>query len=199
MFAFLRRAWCRLRGRDYQSEGVLMPSAKRVRQFDENMSVGKEVLEIGTGSGVLAKMAFKKGAGNVTAVDINPSAVRMASKNVPEARVLESDLFEKVEGSFDTIIFAAPWSEGEIKNDYHHALYDTGVVCRFLEEAGSRLNPGGDIWIQYCDAFPKNNERFLSDIKEKGYSIDGSWSYSGWGNLVKRKVNVTLYRLKPGA
>lgn len=196
MFRFINKVLCRIRGRDYQSEGVLMPSKKRVSQYRDHMVVGKNVLEIGTGSGVLAKMALEKGAKSVLAVDINPAAVRMASKNVPGAKVVHSDLFENVDEKFDSIIFAAPWSVGEIRNDYHHALYDTGVVRRFLREAKDYLDDGGDIWIQYCDAFPENNQKFLSDIEGEDYEISGRWSYESWGNLVKRNVNVTLYRLK---
>jgi len=42
---------------------------------------GKNAVEIGTGSGILALSAAKAGAASVLALDINPAAVRTAAAN----------------------------------------------------------------------------------------------------------------------
>src|SRR5215831_7936759 len=42
---------------------------------------GKRVVDVGTGSGILALAAARAGAANVTAVDINPNAVVTAAEN----------------------------------------------------------------------------------------------------------------------
>src|SRR6266704_2925414 len=42
---------------------------------------GKQVVDVGSGSGILALAAARAGAANVTAVDINPNAVLTAAEN----------------------------------------------------------------------------------------------------------------------
>src|SRR5262245_19387220 len=131
----------RMAGRDYEQGNVLRPSRKRVRQLRSYLTVGKRCLEIGTGSDIIAKIMLEKGAEEVVAADINPFAVAEAKRRVPRAIVLQSDLFEKVEGLFDTIIFAPPWSDGEIEDYFDYAIYDCGVVARFLKDAKQYLAP----------------------------------------------------------
>lgn len=50
--------------------------------MEEFLPVGSHVLDAGTGTGVLALAARLMGAGHVDAVDIDPVAVRQASKNI---------------------------------------------------------------------------------------------------------------------
>ncbi len=175
---------------------VLIPSAKRMHQYDRHLVVGKKVLDVGTGSGVLAEMAFKKGAMEVTAIDINPAAVKAAADRVPRAKVLHSNLFEKVEDTYDTIIFAAPWSEGEVKKPFDHAIFDTGVSERFFRDVGKYLQKDGRIWFEYSDAFPENFNRLEKLINDNGFVIDKQWSYEDWGELVERNVGVYLFEIK---
>ena len=48
---------------------------------------GESVIDVGTGSGILAIGAALFGAGNVLAIDIDPDAVRVADENVKHNRV----------------------------------------------------------------------------------------------------------------
>ncbi len=52
--------------------------------LEEYMKPGARVLDIGTGSGILAIAAAKLGAGQVNAYDIDPVAVRVAKENAEE-------------------------------------------------------------------------------------------------------------------
>ncbi|HID97638.1 MAG TPA: methyltransferase domain-containing protein [Thermodesulfobacteriaceae bacterium] len=54
---------------------------------DENGLSGKRVLDIGTGTGILAVLAGKMGASEVAAVDRDPDAVYTATKNVRKNRL----------------------------------------------------------------------------------------------------------------
>ena len=70
-------------------------------------------LDLCTGSGVQALLCSKF-SDEVTGVDINPRAVRLAQANqevnlVRNARFLESDLFSAVEGQFDLITANTPF------------------------------------------------------------------------------------------
>jgi len=68
---------------------------------------GAAVLDVGTGSGLLAIAARKLGAGRVVAIDNDPVAVRVAGENASRNRVAleigESPLGE-VTGSFDLVV-----------------------------------------------------------------------------------------------
>jgi release factor glutamine methyltransferase len=71
---------------------------------------GKRVLDIGTGSGYLAKCAKDAGAIAVTAVDINKEAIDKLTQEKPSKIIyIRSNLFEKVIGTFDLIIFNPPY------------------------------------------------------------------------------------------
>ena len=82
---------------------------------------GKDVLEIGSGTGILSLFSLFQGATNVIAVDINPSAVQNTKENFKKYKfdnclAIKSDLFGSVNGKFDTIIFNAPF-HGNKPND----------------------------------------------------------------------------------
>ena len=68
---------------------------------------GGRVLDLGTGSGILAIAAAKLGAQKVLAIDIDPLAVRTAQKNVDNNKLSSvisvrlGDLLQGIEGSFD--------------------------------------------------------------------------------------------------
>ncbi|MFO7794252.1 MAG: HemK2/MTQ2 family protein methyltransferase [Candidatus Nanohaloarchaea archaeon] len=106
---------------------------------------GKKVLDMGTGSGILAKTMLDQGA-EVTAVDINSEA----SDQVPEEiRFIESDLFENVEGKFDLIVFNPPYLPGEEEIEgsetWKGGKKGIEVTERFLEEASNYLNRDGKV------------------------------------------------------
>ena len=57
--------------------------------LQEAIKGGESVIDVGTGSGILAIAAALLGAGRVLAVDIDPDAVRVASENVAHNRLNE--------------------------------------------------------------------------------------------------------------
>jgi release factor glutamine methyltransferase len=83
-------------------------------QFIEPLSLKeKKVLELGCGCGIISILAAKKGA-QVTASDINSTALKALEKNAAKNTVLIdvvlSDLFENLNGqSFDFIIINPPY------------------------------------------------------------------------------------------
>jgi ribosomal protein L11 methyltransferase len=77
--------------------------------LQELVKPGGSVLDLGTGSGILAVAAVKLGAGRVTASDIDPQAVRIAGENAARNDVSielhQGDLLkEGFDGRFDLVV-----------------------------------------------------------------------------------------------
>ena len=77
--------------------------------LDERVKSGERMLDIGTGSGILAIAALKLGAAEAEGVDINPMCVRTAGENAQRNgvqdrfKVLVGDLSDKASGVYNII------------------------------------------------------------------------------------------------
>ena len=131
--------------------------------FVDNLHVaaGDWVLDLGTGSGVLAASAAKQGA-DVVAVDLNPYAVRAGKVNAKlngvEGKIwfIQGDLFGAFAYGvlFDAVLFNAPYLPSEAGEDATWigrawAGGDDGrvVVDRFIVEVGRYLRPCGRVLL----------------------------------------------------
>ncbi len=107
-----------------------------------NINPGEKVLEIGTGSGIVAMYASKV-ADEVVATDINFNAIEIAEKNfllnnIDNINILFGDLFEplKSEGfneKFDVILFNTPYlptENDEVLEDDLNYAFDGGLDGR---------------------------------------------------------------------
>jgi release factor glutamine methyltransferase len=111
------------------------------------------VLEIGTGSGAVAK-SLTEITPQVLAVEINPHAAQYAHE-VNGIEVIRGDLFKPVCGEFDLILFNAPYlptTPEERGDDWLEYALDGGpsgreVVERFLHEAPPHLSTFGRILL----------------------------------------------------
>lgn len=81
-----------------------------IQALEEFVRGGETVFDIGTGSGVLSIVAAKLGAAEVTAVDLDETAVRVAAENAEyndvsdRVRVLEGNLLDVVSGQADLVV-----------------------------------------------------------------------------------------------
>ncbi len=81
-----------------------------LEQLDTMVQGGERVLDIGTGSGILAIAALKLGAACAEGVDIDPISVRTAGENAElngvadQLEVLVGDLSDKASGQYDIIL-----------------------------------------------------------------------------------------------
>jgi release factor glutamine methyltransferase len=114
------------------------------------------VLDMGTGSGIDAIVAASISS-DVTAVDINPRAVEAARYNAilngvqDRVRVYESDVFDRVEGRFDLIVFDPPFRWFAPRDLLEVAMTDEGytTLIRFFARVHEHLTKGGRILIHF--------------------------------------------------
>ena len=117
---------------------------------------GKRVLDMGTGSGILALAAARKGA-SVLAVDINPAAVSTTGMNARGnglsklISVLKSDLFDGVASqTFDLILWNPPFYP-RVPGTIERAAWDAGegyrTIDRFAREVQAHLRLGGTCMV----------------------------------------------------
>jgi release factor glutamine methyltransferase len=131
--------------------------------FAENLDVkeGAQVLDIGTGCGLLGILASKK-AGGVVAVDLNPFAIRCARENSAlngardKMHLIQGSLFSALNNGvrFDLILFNAPYlpsDEGEeaswIGRSWAGGANGRELVDRFISEVPAHLNPMGTVML----------------------------------------------------
>jgi release factor glutamine methyltransferase len=118
----------------------------------DEVRAGDRVLDMGTGSGVNAILAASK-AREVVAVDVNPDAIRAARENAAlngvEIKVVESDVFEHVEGAFDLILFDPPfrWFAPRDMAERATADEDYRALRTFFEQVDAYLARDGRILI----------------------------------------------------
>ncbi|WML67777.1 MAG: Release factor glutamine methyltransferase [Methanoregula sp. SKADARSKE-2] len=115
------------------------------------VSTGDQVLETGTGSGLIAAELSR--AGQVVATDINPHAVVAARRR--GAEIIRTDLLAGICGSFDLVIFNPPYlptSPEERIDDWLEYALDGGpdgrdLIERFAQTVGDVLARKGRILI----------------------------------------------------
>jgi len=118
-----------------------------------------KVLDLGCGSGIQGINVLLKGAGRVVFSDINPKALENAGGNVgkigllEKSEFLESDLFDKISGKFDLVIFNPPYVHSEGRK---HKAVDGGekgreVLDRFLERFPGYLKQKGKCFFLQSD------------------------------------------------
>ncbi len=123
------------------------------------------VLDIGTGSGILALKALEN-TKDVLATDIDNEAIKEIKKK--GINVIYSDLFTNIKGKFDLIIFNPPYLPGNRYRDLDGGKEGYEVIEKFLEKARYFLKKDGKILLLYSSlSMPRKINEF---IKKYDYS-----------------------------
>ena len=147
---------------------------------------GKSFLEVGCGSGVVALCASRAGA-EVTAVDVNPEAVRCttanAARNELHVNARVSDLFASVNGTqFDVVAWNPPFLPGEPNSVAEISFYggtNFAVIRRFTKDLRKQLKPGAaaytilssDISIQQIEQLFRTEGFEVSRVLSKRWRL----------------------------
>lgn len=133
------------------------------------------VLDMGTGSGIGAIVAAQKSA-LVTAVDINPEAVRCTRINALVNRVenritvIEGDLFSAIGGEkYDLVLFNPPFYRGVAADAADYAWRGETVFDRFAANLAAALEPGGRAVVVLSS--DGDGEELLQQLQDKNYSV----------------------------
>ena len=139
------------------------------------LDLGNNILDLGCGYGTLGlTLAMAKKEARVTLADINPRALNMCRRNAEllnlsqRVTILQSDIYEKIEGPYDSIVVNPPIRAGK------------AVTYRMYEESKQYLIDGGSLYIvirkaQGADSASKYIESIFGNItlldRHKGYHI----------------------------
>jgi release factor glutamine methyltransferase len=119
---------------------------------------GKHVVDVGTGSGILALAAARAGAGTVIATDINPNAALTAAENArangvgDRVSALCSNLLSALapQPLFDVILSSPPKHAGEpcdLADRGWHAGPHYRDIAALFDQSRERLKPGGRLYV----------------------------------------------------
>lgn len=133
------------------------------------------VVDVGTGSGILAIAASKMGAKNVLATDIADESMTAAKENtalnhLTNIKLQKTNLLKDVKGKFDIIV----------------ANILAEILLVLIPQMNAHLNPGGQIIFSGIDylQLPKIKKA----LSENGFKIDLTMRQGRWiGLCITRK------------
>lgn len=154
-----------------------------MKMLEKYIEPGNHVIDVGTGSGILAIASAKLGAERVLALDLDPVAVSSASENVKInqleriIKVRQSDLLGVLQNE-------NPEKPNEasigvrIPTDIVVANILADIILRFVDDAYRILKPNG-IFIA-SGIIDSKRCQVESEMKKQGFSIveivrDGEW------------------------
>lgn len=134
-----------------------------------------KILDMGTGSGILAETCKNLGFYNILASDINEDAINLVKKN--NIKAIHSDLFSKInkKQQFNLIIFNPPYLPENKQEDKESRIATTAgkqgyeLIIKFLKQAKSHLKKQGVILLLFSSL--SKPEIIKKQAKELGYKL----------------------------
>ena len=181
-------------------ERVLIPRSPIAELIEQSFSpwlseAPGSVLDLCCGSGCIGIASALYFDADVALADISPDALEVARKNVAlhglgkSTQLLQSDLFEKVEGSFDLIVSNPPYVDqadlASMPAEYHHEpvlALEAGedglrLAKTILAQAASYLNENGILvlelgnsWVHLESEFPQIPFTWI-DFERGGHGV----------------------------
>lgn len=180
---------------------LLSDSVKEYLESSANKQI--RILDMGTGSGIQAKICKNLGFKNILAVDINQQAVKELKKQ--KIKAIYSNLFSKInkKDKFDLIIFNPPYLP-EDKAEPKDSIVETTagkqgyeLIIQFLKQAKSHLKKNGRILLLFSslskpDVIKKQTKALgysLKQVNKKKLFFEELYVYK----IKRKKVSYILY------
>ena len=130
-----------------------------------------EVLDVGTGSGILAIYAARLGASKVVGIDIDPEAARWAGRNL------------EINGVERKVFLVASGIEA-VRAKFHLVMANLtrDEILKIKSSLVAALRPGGRLILSGLLASQMSHA--LAAFKEKGLSLVEQVSSNEWGALI---------------
>ena len=155
--------------------GTHEPTGMCISLLEEVIRGGERVIDVGTGSGILAIAASLLGAGHVLAVDIDPDAVRVASENVAHnhveavVTVQEGDLLKATAETCDICV----------------ANIISDIIISFAAPLKTHIDPGG---LFICSGIVRERtEEVRNALLQAGYEILKTEHRGEWTAFLSRR------------
>jgi len=133
-----------------------------------------KVLDVGTGTGILAEEASKY-AKQVTAIDIDKKSISKLMKNNTNNKIkfIVSDLFSNIKEKFDLIIFNPPYLPSKKIKDKRidGGEQGTEIIEKFLKQAKIYLKKNGKTLL-ICSSLNNNVENLFDKYNYRYKKID---------------------------
>jgi ribosomal protein L11 methyltransferase len=155
--------------------GTHPTTALALEYLERYLARGARVLDIGTGSGILAVAAAKLGAGAVCAVDKDPVAIRAARETVAQNNlqgritIIEGNLLNQVSEKCDLLV----------ANLHPHLLEE------LIPAAFSRITPGGALILT---GFTADDEGLAAGLlRGAGFKVERASIRGRWVVILARR------------
>lgn len=156
-----------------------------LRTLEGVIQPGDEVIDVGTGSGILAIGACRLGASRVLALDLDPVAVSSATENTrlngleDQIQVVESDLLSVLKQGVTTPITVKLPVRVVVANILAE------IILLFIDDVYEALESGG---IYIASGIYKNKEQVVFDaLLAAGFEITQTAREEDWVAFVARK------------
>ena len=138
---------------------------------------GCRVLDVGTGSGILAICASKLGAGECKAYDIDPVAVRVARENVKDNEC------DNITCDVSDLLYGVDLSGGQY--DLICANIVADIIIRMAPDIGKYMKD--DAILLASGIITERSEEVVEAVKANGLKIKELLTDNGWCALVIEK------------
>jgi ribosomal protein L11 methyltransferase len=163
------------------------PTTQLVLELLENLDVSrKELLDLGTGSGVLSIAAALAGAKRVLALDVDEVAARAAQENVAAAGC--GGVVEAQHGTLGASIEGVTFVPGrEADGEFDGAF--ANIVARVIGERaaalGRAVRAGG--WLLASGIIEEREEEAVGPLREAGFTVERREQRGDWVALLCRR------------
>lgn len=139
-----------------------------------SLAPGWSMLDVGTGSGILAIYGAKRGAERIVAVDIDPEALRWAERNIG---------LNHLSGRID--LTERPVQALDERFSLLTANLTMDVIIGLLPAFVRLLDPSG--WLILSGLLRDQVRRVRKSLKEEGFLMGKTFYRGEWGSIITRK------------